>query len=154
MATFVFNIARGRVAELYRRVKQNDPGNSVIVIVPLLTAGLESDAVLADKDTLADVLAGATDEQTTMGRKVLTDADLAAFPAPDDTNDRMEVSLPSVTWTAASGGAIAKLVVCYDPDSTTGTDADLIPLTCMDFVQTPSGSNITMTGGVFYRASA
>jgi hypothetical protein len=33
--------------------------------------------VLIDKDDLAAVLAGATNEQTTMGRKTLTDADLA-----------------------------------------------------------------------------
>ena len=154
MATFVCNIARGRVAELYRRVKANDPANSALVIVPLETSGLEADAVLADKDNLADLLAGATNEQATMGRKVLTDADLAAFPAPDDTNDRMEVSLPSVTWTGATGSAISRLAVCYDPDTTGGTDTDIIPLTVMDFIQTPSGANITMTGGVFYRAAA
>ena len=41
------------------------------------------------------------------------DADLAALPAPDDTNDRYEVSLPTVTWTAASGNAISKIAVCY-----------------------------------------
>ena len=154
MATIVCNIARGRVAELYRRVKLNDPANSAIIIVPLLTAGLETDAVLADKETLAALLSGTTDEQTTMGRKALTDADLAAVPSPDHTNDRMDISLPTVVWASATGGAISKLVVCYDPDTTTGTDASKIPLTVMDFVQTPSGVNITMTGGVFYRASA
>lgn len=153
MANIVFNIAKGRVVELYNRVKSNDPANSALVIVPIETAGLEADAVLVDADTLAAVLAGATNEQTTMGRKTLTDADLAALPAPDDANDRYDVALPTVTWTAATGNAISKLLVCYDNDTTAGTDANIIPLTLFDFTQTPSGGNIEMTGGTFYRAA-
>lgn len=153
MANIVFNIAKGRVAELYNRVKSNDPANSAIIIVPIETSGLEADSVLIDKDDLAAVLSGATNEQSTMGRKTLTDADLASFPAPDDGNDRMDLSLPTVTWTAASGNAISKLLVCYDSDTTGGTDSNIIPLTMFDFVQTPSGADIQMTTGVFYRAS-
>lgn len=153
MANIVFNIARGRIVELYNRVKSNDPANAAFVLVPIETSGLESDATLIDADTLAAVLAGTTNEQTTMGRKVLTDADLAALPAPDDTNDRYEVSLPTVTWPAASGNAISKILVCYDADTTGGTDANIIPLTMFDFAQTPSGGDIQMTGGVFFQAS-
>lgn len=153
MANIVFNIAKGRVVELYNRVENNDPANSAIVLVPIETSGLEADATLIDVDTLTALLAGTTNEQTTMGRKVLTDADLAALPAPDDTNDRYEVSLPTVTWTAASGNAISKIAVCYDADTTGGTDANIIPLTMFDFAQTPSGADIQMTTGVFFRAS-
>lgn len=153
MANIVFNIAKGRVVELYNRVESNDPANSAIVLIPIETSGLEADSVLIDADTLAAVLAGTTNEQTTMGRKVLTDADLAALPAPDDTNDRYDISLPTVTWTAASGNAISKILVCYDADTTGGTDANIIPLTMFDFAQTPSGGDIQMTGGAFFRAS-
>lgn len=153
MANIVFNIAKGRVVELYNRVENNDPTNAAIILVPIETTGLEADATLIDADTLAAVLAGTTNEQTTMGRKTLTDADLAALPAPDDTNDRYDVSLPTVTWTAASGNAISKILVCYDSDTTAGTDANIVPLTMFDFVQTPSGADIQMTTGVFFRAS-
>lgn len=153
MANIVFNIAKGRVVEYYNRVEANDPANAALIIVPIETAGLETDAVLIDKDDLAAVLAGTTNEQTTMGRKTLTDADLAALPAPDDTNDRYEVSLPTVTWTAATGNAISKLLVCYDSDTAAGTDSNIIPLTMFDFAVTPSGADIQMTGGVFFRAS-
>lgn len=152
MAHIVPNIAKGRVAELHDRVKNNDPANSAIILVPLETSGLVSDATLMDYDTLADLLAGATNEQSTMGRKTLTDADLASTPAPDDTNDRNERSLPTVTWAGASGNAISKIAVCYDPDTTGGTDANIVPMTIMDFVATPSGTDIVMTGGVYYRA--
>lgn len=153
MANIVFNIAKGRVAELYDRVKGNDPANSALVLVPIETSGLESDATLIDADTLAAVLAGATNEQTTMGRKVLTDSDLAAIPTPDDTNDRNERSLPTTTWAAATGNAISKILVCYDSDTTGGTDSNIIPLTMFDFAVTPSGADVQMTGGVFFRAS-
>ena len=153
MANIVANIAKGRVVEYYNRVKGNDPAASALILVPIETTGLETDAVLIDKDDLAAWLVGTTNEQTTMGRKTLTDADLAALPAPDDTNDRYDVSLPTVTWTAATGNAISKILVCYDADTAAGTDSNIIPLTMFDFVQTPSGADIQMTTGVFLRAS-
>lgn len=153
MANIVFNIAKGRVVEYYNRVKANDPANSALILIPIETSGLESDATLVDKDSVSDVLAGTTNEQTTMGRKTLTDAELATLPAPDDTNDRYDVSLPTVTWTAATGNAISKILVAYDSDTTGGTDSGLIPLTLFDAVVTPDGSDIQLTGGVFFRGS-
>lgn len=153
MANVVFNISRGRVVELYNRVKSNDPANSALILIPIETSGLQADSVLIDLDTVSDVLAGATNEQTTMGRKTLTDTQLAALPAPDDTNDRFEVSLPSVTWTAAAGNAISKILVAYDPDTTGGTDTTLIPLTMFDATATPDGNDLVLNSGVFFRAS-
>lgn len=153
MANLVFNIAKGRVVELYNRVESNDPTDAALVLVPIETSGLEGDSTLIDADTLAALLAGDTNEQTTMGRKVLTATELASLPAPDDSNDRYDVSLPTVTWTAASGNAISKIAVCYDPDTEGGTDSNIIPLTLFDFAITPDGSDVEMTGGVFFRAA-
>lgn len=153
MSNIVFNIAKGRIAELYARVKGNDPSTSAIILVPIETTGLESDATLIDKDDLAAVLAGATNEQTTMGRKVLTDSELAAVPAPDDTNDRNDLALPTTLWSSATGNAISKMLVCYDANTGSGTDADIVPLTLFDFLATPDGSDIQMTTGTFFRAS-
>lgn len=158
MANFVFNIAKGRVVEYYNRVKSNDPTNSAFIIVVLATSGLESDAVLLDKDDLAAVVAGTTNEvtNTNYARKTLTDSDLAALPAPDDTNDRYDIDIPDQTWTAvAAGDGWSKLLICYDSDTTSGTDSSIIPLTAHDFVVTPDGSDITAqiaTAG-FFRAS-
>lgn len=152
MANIVFNIAKGKVAEYFDRVDNNDPANSAIILVPIETSGLEADAVLIDVDTLTALVAGSTNEQTTMGRKILTDVELATN-APDDTNDRNERSLPSVTWTAATGNAISKIAVCYDADTTSGTDANIIPLTMFDAVATPDGNNLVLSAGVFFRAS-
>lgn len=153
MANIVFNIAKGRVVEYYNRVKSNDPANSALILIPIETTGLEADATLIDVDTVTALLAGTTNEQSTMGRKTLTDADLAALPAPDDTNDRYDIALPTVTWTAASGNAISKMVVAYDPDTTGGTDADLVPLTMFDAVATPDGNDLQLTTGTFFRAA-
>lgn len=156
MADFVFNIAKGRFAELYNRVDLNDPANAALVILVLKTAGLETDATLKDKDTVAALLAGATDEvgNTNYVRKVLTDADLVAF-APDDVNDRVDLDMPDQTFTGiAAGDGWSKVVVAYDPDTTGGTDADLVPSTAHDFVITPDGSDVIVQVGAsgFYRA--
>lgn len=157
MADQVFNIALGRVAELYNRVDLNDPTNAALIIAVLATSGIESDAVLKDKDDLAAVVAGATNEVTNGGyaRKVLTDADLVAF-APDDANDRVDLDIPDQTWTGvAAGDGWNDLLVCYDSDTTGGTDANIVPCTMHDFVVTPDGSDITaqIAAAGFYRAS-
>lgn len=153
MANIVFNIAKGRVVEYYNRVESDDPSTSALILVPIETTGLETDATLIDKDDLAAVLSGTTNEQTTMGRKTLTQAELAALPAPNDTSDYYEISLPTVTWSAATGNAISKILVCYDADTGAGTDSNIIPLTMFDFAVTPDGSDIQMTTGAFFRAS-
>jgi len=157
MADFVFNIAKGRVAEFYNRVDGNDPANSALVVVVLATAGLEADALLIDYDTLALLLAGASAEVTNVGyaRIELTDADLAAM-APDDVNNRMDLDVPDQTWVGvAAGDGWSKLLICYDNDTTGGTDANVVPLCAYDFVVVPDGSNITaqINAAGFFRAS-
>jgi len=157
MSNFVFNIALGRVAELYNRVDLNDPPNSALIVAVLATSGIESDATLKDKDDLAAVVLGTTNEVTNTGyaRKTLTDADIVAF-APDDTNDRVDLDIPDQTWTGvAAGDGWNDLLVCYDSDTTGGTDANIVPLTQHDFAVVPDGSDITAqiaTTG-FFRAS-
>lgn len=153
MANIVFNIAKGRVIEFYNRVESNDPSTAALILIPIETSGLEADATLIDADSVAALLSGTTNEQTTMGRKTLTDTELAALPAPDDGNDRYEVSLPTTTWLAATGNAISKIAVAYDANTGAGTDSDIIPCTMFDFAVTPSGADIQMTSGVFFRAA-
>jgi len=157
VADIVFNIAKGRVVEYYNRVKANDPSPSALVIVAVKATGLEADGTLQDYDDLNAILAAANDEATNTGyaRKVLTDSDLAALPAPDDTNNRYEVDLPDQTWSAVqtTGGAWGALLVCYDADTGAGTDANIIPLTKHDFAVTPDGSDIVAQINNFFRAS-
>jgi hypothetical protein len=159
MADSVFNIAKGRVVEYYNRAENNDPANSALIIVALKATGLESHAALQDYDDLAAILAAANDEATNTGyaRITLESAQLAALPAPDDTNNRFEVDIPDQTWTAVqtTGGAWAMLLICYDPDTTSGTDSTIIPLTMHDFAVTPDGSDIIVQVNAlgFFRAA-
>ena len=153
MANFVPNIAKGRVAELYDRVKGGDPAASRLYVIPV-AAGSVTDEQMTDADTLADIITLGVSELTTGGwnRKTLAAADIATG-GPDDANNRNDRSLPTQTWTGVSGSASTDLIVCYAAVASP-TNAQLVPLTVFDFVQTPSGADITMTGGVFFRASA
>lgn len=155
MADFVFNITKGRVAELYNRVKTNDPTNSALIIVPV-DVGATTDATIKDFATLSAVLAGGVTERTTGGwnRKTLDDTAIVAFAA-DNTNDRVDIDIPDQTWTAVSAGAVTDLLICYDNDTTGGTDANIIPLTQHDFAITPDGSDVTavIAATGFFRAS-
>lgn len=157
MANLVFNRGLGRGTEWAERVNANDPTNSVLVLMVLATAGIETDAVLKDKDDFAAVVAGTTNEVTNTGyaRKVLDQA-AGITVTYDDTNDRVDVDFPDQTWTAvAAGDGWNDIVVGYDSDSTAGTDAAILPHTLHDFVVTPDGSDITAqvaTAG-YFRAS-
>jgi hypothetical protein len=146
MANFVFNIAKGKVAYYAGLPAAND----ALIAVPLEADVIEADATMKDHDTLGALLAGTSDEQTTMGRKTLTGNTVTV----DDTNDWVDVDADDPVWTAAGGPAIAAIVICYDPDTTSGDDTSIIPLTKHDFPMTPAGGDITATVAAdgYYRA--
>lgn len=145
---FVFNIAKGRTVELYNRVKSNDPATSALVVVPLSAVGLEAQG--QDFDTLAAVLADSNfDEQTGTGwqRAILTDADLAAMPSPDDTLDRYTVQIPAANLGAPTVGNAVGFLVCYDPDTTSGDDTGIVPLVCTERAVTADGNTVLLAAG-------
>ncbi|MFE6815253.1 hypothetical protein [Streptomyces sp. NPDC057677] len=146
MTNLVYNIALGRVASLAALPAAND----ALIAVPLEATGLVNDATMRDYDDLASLLAGTSNEQTTMGRKTLVSVTVTV----DDTNDRVAIDCADITWTSATGNAVGAVVICYDPDTTGGTDADLIPLTKHDVALTPDGNNFSLTVADFYRASS
>ncbi|MET8080015.1 hypothetical protein [Streptomyces sp. NPDC005303] len=146
MANLVFNVALGRVASLAALPAANDG----LVLIALEASGLEADSVLRDKDTLTDVVSGTTNEQTTVTRKALTSVTVTV----DDTNDRVAIDAADVTYTSPTGNPVGAFVICYDPDTTSGTDADLIPLTKHDVTWTPDGNNFTLTISDFCRTTS
>jgi hypothetical protein len=145
VSDFVFNIAKGSVAYYATLPAAND----ALIVIPIESSGVEADATVIDYDTVAAILAATTNEQSTMGRKTITSASVTV----DDTNNRVDVDIADQVWTGATGNAISDLLIAYDPDTTGGTDADLIPLTWHDFSITPDGSDVTATISNFYRAS-
>jgi hypothetical protein len=146
VANLVFNRALGMVAYYASLPAANDG----LVLIALESGGLETDAALRDKDDFAAVVAGTTNEQTTVGRKPLTGVTVTV----DDTNDRVAIDCADVSWTAPTGNAVGAVVICYDPDISTGTDADLIPLTKHDLSWTPDGNSFSLTIADFFRASS
>jgi hypothetical protein len=146
MAVFTFNIAKGRAAELARRVNANDPANSVLVLVPLVSTA--TDATLKDYDTLSAVIAdGNTAEPTNTGysRIVLDNTDSITVTV-NDTSDIQVVDFPDQAFEDVdSGDDWTHLVLCYDADSTGGDDTALIPLTCSPFVVEPNGGDVNVT---------
>jgi hypothetical protein len=151
MSSFTFDIALGREVEFHYRVNDSDPTNAALVLLALDESGLEVDNVLKTYATLATLLAAANNEVTNGGyaRKVLTDADIG--PAtPNTTAHTTTLSLTTAVQTfatIAAGTSWRKLLLCYDPDSTGGTDATIIPVTAYDLLiqnaaVVPNGNDI------------
>jgi hypothetical protein len=139
MADFMFNISKGRAVEFFNRVDSNDPTNSAIILVPMSQSGTEAQG--QDLATLAAVEADANfaEQTTSWTRKTLTDSDLAAI-AVDNTNNRFPATLPSVTWTGpTAANNVTGLLVCYDSDTTGGTDSNIIPISHHTFAVTADG---------------
>lgn len=152
MADIVFNIAKGRVA----RYADLPNANDALILVLLQTTGLESDAVLRDYDSLSAILASTNDEMTFTGyaRRTLGTVTVTV----DDTNDRVDVDAadPASYTNSSTSQASSKAVICYDPDTTAGTDADLVPLIALDCVVTfDVGVPVTLSFNAagFFRAS-
>lgn len=151
MGQLTFNISKGRTIEYHARVVNNDPANSAIILVVLAAAGLESDDVLQDYDTLSALLAGASNEVTNTGyaRKSLTNTELSA-PTVDDTANTVTITFPTQTFTTiGAGDSWKKLLVCYDSDTTAGTDANIVPMYGIDLLiqntaVIPTGANIVV----------
>lgn len=126
MATgaFIFNIARGRVNELARLGLAND----ALVMVEINNASIQSDALLQDHATLAALLAANTEcNFTGYGRRTLASV---AVSVDNTANSQSSDAADPTAWTCSAGGVQVggACIICYDDDTTGGTDTNLIPL--------------------------
>lgn len=146
----VANIAKGAVAAYAATVQG---GSGAIIAIPLLAENLPNEDTLADYDTVADLLAGPADENTTMGRKTLTGVTVTT----NDTTNARAVDSDDPAWTSGQmgGGAVGKLCYAYDPNVGSGTDAELVPLVYLDCAVTPDGNAFTYANaaGGWYTAT-
>lgn len=131
MGNVVNNISLGRFVHYSTLPAAND----ALIVVPLEQTSIEADAALRDHDTLSALLAGSSNEQTTIGRKTITSVTVTV----DDTNERTDVDFADPVWTGTSGNQVGALQICYDPDTTAGDDTTVVPMTKHDFVVTPTG---------------
>lgn len=132
MAAVQFNVSLGRETEMFLRVLNSDPTNAVFRLVVLAQGG-DSLNTLRDYDTLAAVLAGPSAEVTNAGysRISFDNTDLSAYTV-DDTNNQIMLELGLATFGSpdiAAGDIWDIGLVCYDSDSTGGTDANIVPVT-------------------------
>jgi len=134
MSDDVFNVARGRLREKVL----NGGANFGILILK----AVEADATLADRATVADILAQAGNVEadfTNYIRKTgLSPTDLG----PDNAAETASVDLANPTWANAGGATnntTAKLIFFFDEG---GTDATRIPMTFHDFVATTNGNDL------------
>lgn len=138
MADFGFNISRGSVAYLWGLPATND----AVLFVLLKQAGIDSDATMKDLDTLAAILGGSDEcDFTNYARKTASGLTVVT----DDTNDWRTVDADDLNWVAAGGGTnntTGKLIACYDPDTTGGTDSSIIPLLAWDKIATTVGDDL------------
>jgi len=147
MASFVLNVARGRMVE------KLDTGAADLIVVPL--SAIEADATVRDYATidLATVLAlpGNTEQTgSTWSRKVHLNA--AITVTPEHATDRQVVFLDADDiWLApAVGNDTVALLICEDG----AADANRTVLIKMDFPVTTDGTNIKAdydaTDGIWY----
>lgn len=148
--TFCFNINKGRGVELYNRVENNDPAAARFQLIPMSAGGTEAEGQDLDDMTAIEAHASFAEQVTSWTRKNLTDTELAAFPSPDDGNNRYDVSVPQVTWTAPSTNT-AQLIVVYDAAGDGGQD--VVPVTAHIFAVTGDSNDVVLNSGVFLRAT-
>jgi hypothetical protein len=138
VAAIIANIAKGKLAYYAGLPAAND------AIVWVVFTGTET-----------DVLATSLNEATFTGyaRIVHTSQTVAV----DDTNNWTTVDDGTdPSWSPTSAEAVTRIGAFYDPDTTTGTDADLIPLFIDDFAfTTPTTGTIAyqVASGGYYKAA-
>lgn len=139
MASGVFNISKGA----WRPLLALPAANDAIIVLLLKASGLVADDTLADYADIAALLAGASDEAdfTNYARKTITSGIVVT---PDNTNNRVDGDFPDQRWdnAGATPQALGKIITAYEPDTTSGTDSSLIPMTYHDFVVTTDGTNL------------
>ena len=148
MASLIPNIAKGKWAYYAGLPAAND------ALVWVLFSGTETDDNIRDADHLTALIATALDEATFAGYARVTGAGAAV--SVDDANNWTLADLNDPTWSPTSAQALTRIGLFYDPDTTGGTDADLIPLFIDDFALTTATSGTlgyTVAAGGFAKAT-
>jgi hypothetical protein len=116
-------------------------------------ASLDTAAEVADLNTVADLLALATEATfTNYARQTLT----RTAAAEDDTNDRVNMDAANVTISSAGGATNNTLVGAFFYDATTDTSDSTRLLLSVDWFAssiTTNGGDLTYTINDLYRAS-
>lgn len=136
----IFNDEKGRI-----RTRSELPlANDALILVLLKSTGLEADDTLNNYDDLLALLAAANDEGdfTNYARKVINSGISVVV---DDTNNRTDIDFADQTYVNAGGATnntLGKALLCYDPDTTGGTDSEIKPMAAYNITATTDGNNL------------
>jgi len=142
------NIALERDAEYCQLAHDKPTGfaNAGLVWVLLKASGLEADTVLRDYANLDALLKRGGGSQvaeasfTGYSRLAVTNTNISI--TVDNVNDKVLIDITvDPSWDPTTVEDIGAIALCFDPDTTGGTDADIIPLFVDACVET------TGTGG-------
>jgi hypothetical protein len=148
MAALIPNIAKGKFAYYAGLPAAND------ALIWRLYSGTETDANIRDTDTAASMTALAVDDATFTGYSPQTATGVVV--TVDDTNDRVDADAADPSWSPTTAQALTRIGLFCDPDTTVGTDADLLPLFVDDFaLTTPTSGTVgyTVNAAGFARAA-
>lgn len=132
MAALIPNIGKGKIAYYATLPAANDS------LIWVIFTGTETDDNIRDADTLTAVIATSLNEATFTGysRQTATGVSVTV----DDTNNWVDIDAADPVWSPTTAQALTRIGLFYDPDTTTGTDADLVPLFIDDFALTTATS--------------
>jgi hypothetical protein len=133
MANYVFNIGKGRIAQMIR---------SGLTLKALMLKTADTDANNRDLTTIAALLAAVNVEAnfTNYARVTLT----SVVQTVDNSGDAVNADWADIVFTSAGGATnntTTDLIIYQDPG--TG-DANCVPVICLDAVFTTNGQNVTL----------
>lgn len=148
MAQLIFNVAKGKFAQLATLPLAND------ALLWIILTGTDTDANVRDAATLTALIALAVDEATFTGysRQTATSVTVTV----DQTNDRTDVDAADPSWSPTTAQAITRIALVYDDDTTGGTDTNIIPVFVDDMALTTAVSGTltyTVAAAGFARAA-
>lgn len=141
MANKFFTYFKGRWVQL----ASLPLGTDNLEVVLFQATSLAADATMVNYQTLAAITAGGSLEATftNYSRHILTSSDIII--SVNTGTGVVTLDLNDQAWAGAGGPTnnnLGALIVLYRPTSTS-TDAQILPLTKHDFVQTVAGGTLT-----------
>lgn len=138
MSALIPNIAKGKFARFAELLDTND------ALIWVLFTGSETDANVRDAATLTALIATSLNEATFTGYSRQTATSVVV--TVDNTNDRTDVDAADPSWSPTSAEALTRIGLMYDQDTTSGTDANVIPIFVDDYaLTTPTTGTISYT---------
>ena len=144
MANFIFNVAKGQDVAFANNVINNTPATSVFVIVLLQASQADDDLNNYDNlSLLLDNPANTEADFTNYSRLLIDDGELTV--TINDTTNKVTIDFPDKVWASAGltvDNTLTKMLVCYDNDTLSGNDTNIVPVYAYDYAATTNGENL------------